>query len=192
VSRVYSSETRELPGDLALWFFLCAELAVFGLLIIGFCLVRLQYPEMFYHGLQQLHMAAGIANTLVLLSGSYFLVLAVERVRHTDTSPGGYFFAAAACGMIYIIIKISEYQQLYADGYSLHYDIFFGFYFFTTFFHLLHVLAGVVLLLLTQAWLKKKKNDQLSRRKGAESVAYYWHMVDLVWIVLFPTLYVLS
>ncbi|PIQ38820.1 MAG: cytochrome oxidase subunit III [Thalassolituus sp. CG17_big_fil_post_rev_8_21_14_2_50_53_8] len=181
----------KIPGDIALWFFLCAELAVFGLLIAGFSLVRLRQPEMFQAGLQELHVSAGVINTMALLTGSYLVATGVNKLRIQGDGYARYFFAASGCGMIYVISKVSEYQTLYSNGYSLHYDIFFGFYFFTTFFHFLHVLAGMMILIILGRWLKKTDSDDEQKLKAAESAASYWHMVDLVWIVLFPALYVL-
>ncbi|UZK03936.1 cytochrome c oxidase subunit 3 [Venatoribacter cucullus] len=181
----------DIPGDIALWFFLCAELGVFGLLIIGFALLRLFQPEMVASGLQQLHLHAGIINTMALLTGSWLAAVGVQQVRRQQPEAGRYFVAAAAAGMIYIIVKLSEYTALYQQGYSLHYDAFFGFYFFATFFHFLHVLAGILFLLLVARWLKNHRHSPADRTKTAENVALYWHMVDLVWIVLFPTLYLL-
>lgn len=180
-----------IPGDIALWFFLMAELAVFGILILGFALVRLSQPEMFLQGLEKLHLNAGIINTMVLLTGSYFAALGVLRVRKGQAA-GRFFVSAAFTGVIYMVVKMSEYFDLFSQGYSLHYDTFFGFYFFATFFHFLHVAAGVVILLLVANWLRKSPDSLEKRTQAAESIASYWHMVDIVWIVLFPTLYLLK
>ena len=185
------TSNNDIPGDIALWFFLCAELGVFGLLIIGFALLRLFQPDMVDNGLQQLHLHAGIINTLALLTGSWLAAVGVQNIRQQKASAGRFFIAAASAGMIYIIVKLSEYSALYSEGYSLHYDAFFGFYFFATFFHFLHVLAGILFLLLVSRWLQQPQHSQIDRIKTAENTALYWHMVDLVWIVLFPALYLL-
>ncbi|MFY9178856.1 MAG: cytochrome c oxidase subunit 3 [Venatoribacter sp.] len=182
---------KHIPGDIALWFFLMAELAVFGILILGFALVRVSQPDMFLAGLEKLHLNAGIINTMVLLTGSYLAALGVIRVRNQQAA-GKYLVGAALTGVIYMVVKMSEYVDLFSQGYSLHYDTFFGFYFFATFFHFLHVAAGVVILLLVANWLRKTQDDQEKRVQAAESIASYWHMVDIVWIVLFPTLYLLK
>lgn len=187
---ISSRTDNPVPGDIALWFFLCAELAVFGLLIIGFSLLRLFQPEMVSNGLKQLHLYAGIVNTLALLTGSWLAASGVQKVRCRATCSSRYFLAAAAAGMIYVIVKLSEYTALYEQGYSLHHDAFFGFYFFATFFHFLHVLAGIIFFLITARWLKQQPAYS-DRVKVSENVALYWHMVDLVWIVLFPALYLL-
>src|SRR5690554_8237148 len=82
---------------------------------------------------------------------------------------------------------MNEYIDLYSLGFSLHTNTFFSFYFFATFFHYLHVLAGIIILLLVANWLRKTNEDSEERNRAAEGIASYWHMVDIVWIVLLPT-----
>lgn len=186
-----SAEQKIIPGDIALWFFLMAELAVFGILILGFALVRHAEPEMFLAGLEQLHLSAGIINTMTLLTGSFLAALAVQRTRK-GLPVGRFLIATALTGLVYVVVKSSEYIDLYQQGYSLHYDTFFGFYFFATFFHFLHVIAGMVILCLVANWLRQPSSTPDERTRAVENIASYWHMVDIVWIVLFPTLYLLK
>ena len=191
-SPTHSNPTPTVPGDLALWFFVMAELAVFGILLLGFAGVRYSQPEMFLSGLQQMNLSSGLINTVALLTGSYFAALGVVKVRALALKAERYFVAAAAFGVIYLVVKMSDFVHLYGAGYSLSYDTFFSFYFFATAFHYVHVLAGVAILLLVANWLRKPEEDQEKRNSAAESIASYWHMVDIVWIVLFPTLYLLK
>lgn len=186
------ADAKEVPGDVALWFFLMAELAAFGIMILGFALVRKTQPEMFFEGLNQLHLSSGIINTLALLTGSYFAAIGVHKVRQQYSKSHWYFIAAAAAGCVYLVVKMNEYIGLYSLGYSLHTNTFFSFYFFSTFFHYLHVLAGICILLMVASWLRKTNEDPEKRNRAAESIASYWHMVDIVWIVLLPTLYLLK
>lgn len=189
---ISQSQATDVPGDIALWFFLMAELAAFGIMILGFAGVRYFQPEMFLNGLEQMHVTTGLINTVALLTGSYFAAAGVFKVRAMAPKAHLYFVAAAIFGCVYLIVKMSDYVSLYQAGYSLHYDTFFSFYFFATAFHYMHVLAGVVILLLVANWLRKPEEDQEKRSRAAESIASYWHMVDIVWIVLFPTLYLLK
>ena len=182
------STATHLPGDLALWYFLCAELGVFALLIAGSALVRFSHPDLFRDGMAALHPLGGVINTLALISGSYFVARAVICIRNHSLRAVHFFIATAATGMIYISVKLWEYQSLLKLGYSLHYDAFFTFYFLATFFHFMHVAAGVVIVLIYMRSLIKNGLNENSI-SHSESVAAYWHMVDLVWIVLFPALY---
>ena len=186
--QIQQPETGYLPGDMALWYFLCAELGVFALLIAGSALVRISHPDLFQSGMAVLHPLAGVINTLALISGSYCVARAVICVRHQSPLAYRFFIATALTGMIYISVKLWEYQSLLSDGYSLHYDAFFTFYFLATFFHFMHVVAGVVIVVIYARALKKNGRNENSI-SHSESVAAYWHMVDLVWIVLFPALY---
>src|SRR5690554_8203980 len=87
-SMVSHSLKKEIPGDLALWFFLMAELAAFGVMVLGFAFVRLTEPDMFLEGLNKLHLTSGIINTLALLSGSYLAALGVHQVRSEERRVG--------------------------------------------------------------------------------------------------------
>src|SRR5690554_963684 len=192
ISKPNQPTAKEVPGDVALWFFLMAELAAFAVMILGFAMVRITQPEMFFDGLNELHLSGAIINTLALLTGSYFAAIGVVKVRQQQAKSHLYFVAAAAVGAIYLFVKMNEYIGLYSSGYTLHTNTFFSFYFFSTFFHYLHVLAGIVILLLIARWLKTTAEDSENRNRAAEGIASYWHMVDIVWIVLLPTLYLLK
>lgn len=188
MNRANTAESTHIPGDLALWFFLLAELAVFALLIIGSALVRTFHPDLFRNGMLALHPQAGVINTAALITGSYFAAQGVLQIKQNIPAAQRCFLLTAATGMIYISVKIWEYQSLLSAGYSLHSDAFFAFYYLATFFHFMHVAAGVVFMLMFYRALVRKGITAESTGH-AESVAAYWHMVDLVWIVLFPALY---
>lgn len=184
---------RELPGDLAMWCFILAELAVFALLLCSMAYVRGRWPEMFSAGVATLHPVAGLINTLALLTGSYWVAQGVAATRRGDTDAVVWWFrAAAASGLLYLIVKSVEYQQMFSAGYTLRTDTFYFFYYFTTFFHLMHVVLGMVILLVVASRFQRAVYPSRdTRQMAAESAASYWHMVDLVWLMLFPLLYVL-
>lgn len=185
--------TRELPGDLAMWCFILAELAVFALLLGSMAYVRGRWPEMFSAGVATLHPVAGLINTLALLTGSYWVALGVAAMRRGESATVVWWFrAGAASGLLYLVIKSVEYQQMFSAGYNLRTNTFYFFYYFTTFFHLMHVVLGMIILLVVAARFRRGAYPtQATRQMAAESAASYWHMVDLVWLMLFPLLYVL-
>lgn len=176
-----------------MWCFILVELTTFLLLLGGMAFARGHWNEMFSAGIATLHPEAGLANTLVLLTGSYFAARGVRRAaagQHKALFSG--FVLAALCGLIYVAIKVTEYGLLFGEGYNLRTDTFYFFYFFTTFFHMAHVLIGmVILLVVAQRARSGHYADREKARMAGESAASYWHMVDLVWLVLFPLLYVL-
>lgn len=184
---------RELPGDLAMWCFILAELAVFALLLGSMAYVRGRWPQMFSAGVATLHPLAGLINTLALLTGSYWVAKGVAAMRQGRSAQVAWWFrAGAASGLFYLVVKVVEYQQMFSAGYNLRTNTFYFFYFFTTFFHLMHVVLGMVILLVVAARFRRGVYPSGDKRKmAAESAASYWHMVDLVWLMLFPLLYVL-
>ena len=189
----HRTETPELPGDLAMWCFILAELAVFALLLGSMAYVRGRWPDMFSAGVATLHPVAGLANTLTLLTGSYWVALGIAALkRGNGASVVWWFRAGAATGLIYLVVKSVEYQQMFAAGYTLRTNTFYFFYYFTTFFHLMHVVLGIIILLVVASRFKRGAyRCAHTQRMASESAASYWHMVDLVWLMLFPLLYVL-
>ncbi len=185
------TQKLSLPGDLAIWFFIYAELAVFGILFIAFSITKYNNPEVFAAGYENLNITAGLINTLALITSSYFVMLACEYLKFHRFKQSAYSLGfALIAALVYIIVKMTEYQHAFSIGLDLNTNIFYTFYFFLTMFHFAHVLLGMAILafMAKNAWCGYYKNNPHS---GFESGACYWHMVDLVWVVLFPIVYVI-
>ena len=185
------AEPRTLPGNIAIWLFILTELIVFGLLFVSLEVGWRSAPQVFAEGARTLHVAAGFANTLVLITGSFCVALAVSSIRRGRTATCALLLlGGAVTGGLFAVIKLAEYQTLIDAGYRLGTSVFYSFYFLTTAFHLLHVLIAmlVLLLVLVQCLFGVYEADNPT---GVETAASFWHMVDLVWIVLFPLLYIL-
>jgi len=142
MAQTQAAQHKHLPGDLAVWFFIFAELAVFGILFIGFGVARSLAPATFSAGRAALHPWTGLINTIGLITASYLVACAVKRLRHEKTGTTALLVGAIAASSIYTFGKLWEYGVLYADGYNLGTDTFFMFYFFLTFFHFMHVGPG--------------------------------------------------
>ncbi|MFC3150377.1 cytochrome c oxidase subunit 3 [Litoribrevibacter euphylliae] len=194
-----SKTSKPLPGDLAIWFFILAELAVFSIFFVAYAFVRLNNLEMFEEGFQHLNRTAGVINTLALITSSYFVVRAVMEIHNgKDQSCSRWLNWALVCGAVYVVVKLWEYSETLDAGFSIHTNTFYMFYFFLTFFHFAHVLLGMVVLAIISFKVRQGayRGDQ---EKGiedesiavVESGASYWHMIDLLWIILFPLVYVL-
>ena len=180
-----------LPGDLAMWLFILAELTAFALLFGIYAFTRASNPEIFAEGQAGLDIRAGLANTLALLTSSYFVACAVTSVELNRTNRAVLeFLAALAMGAIYIFIKLSEYSHSIEQGYDITTNLFYQFYYLLTAFHFLHVVLGMAILayVAVRAYKGAYSNGNI---QGLESGACYWHMVDLLWLVLFPLVYVL-
>lgn len=186
-----ASTAKPLPGDLAMWIFIAAELSVFALLFLLFSALRLNNTTLFLEGQQSLHSEAGLINTLALITASWFAVKAVEFNRQRQPVKAAcWLITATLAASVYVVVKLWEYQQLIAAGFDLDSNAFYTGYFLLTGFHLLHVLLGMVILLIMTGRLFKKAYPP-GKTSGLESGICYWHMVDLVWVLLFPLIYVI-
>ncbi|POA34012.1 MULTISPECIES: cytochrome c oxidase subunit 3 [unclassified Pseudomonas] len=181
-----------LPGDLAMWFFILAELSVFAILILAFAVTQALKPQLFGESRLLLNTSTGLAMTLSLLTAGLFAALAQEQVRRSRSRHGAVLLLAALlAGSVYVVLKLTEYQHLLASGLGMEHNTFFTLYWILTVFHFLHVLLGMVIL----GWLAERCRRGLyneENRSGFESGVLYWHMVDLIWVVLFPLVYVLN
>ncbi|HJV83546.1 cytochrome c oxidase subunit 3 family protein [Noviherbaspirillum sp.] len=182
---------RELPGDLAMWCFILAELLVFGIFFLAYAFARARNVELFNASQLELNRVSGLINTLLLVTSSYFVVRAVEAIRRDRHRICARWLAAAMIlGSAFMVLKLIEFGTKVSDGISMSTNTFYMFYLFLGFFHFMHVLLGMVIL--GAVALKARRGEySAAEHAGVETGASYWHMVDLVWIVLFPLIYVL-
>lgn len=180
-----------MPGDLAMWFFILAEITVFSILILAFAVTQRLQPQLFADGRMALDASMGLALTLSLLTSGLLAALAVARVRQGRGGSGPLLVAALLSACVYVWLKLGEYGHLLTLGLDMEHDTFFTLYWLLTGFHFLHVLLGMAILafMAVRAWRGAYAADNCS---GLESGALYWHMVDLVWVLLFPLVYLLQ
>ncbi len=183
------------PGDAGIWIIIYIELITFGLFFLGFVYSRRIDVELFNSSQLALNQTSGFINTILLLSSSYFVVRAVHSIKTYEIKKASkiathWLNAAIGFGGIFLIIKMSEFIEKYSEGINLSTNKFFMFYFLLTVFHFLHVLLGMIILFNIKEKTKIQgynKNDL----KGMQTGASYWHMVDLLWIILFPLIYII-
>ena len=183
--------TEEPPGDLAIWIFILAELSVFALLFVVYAFTRRYHLELFDLYQQQLNQTAGLINTLTLITSSYFVVRAVNAIKQGKSQRcSQWLWAAIALASLFLVVKGWEYQHHFSQGIGLSTNLFYTFYIAMTFFHFMHVVMGMVIL--TVVALKAGHGGySATEHTGVETGASYWHMVDLVWLILFPLVYVM-
>ncbi|MBL8446031.1 MAG: cytochrome c oxidase subunit 3 family protein [Zoogloeaceae bacterium] len=180
------------PGDLAIWFFILAELLAFAVFFLAYAFARARHVELFNAMQAQVDRNAGAANTVLLISGSWCVARAVAAVTVAGDSQRGARWLAGGifCGLGFLGVKGFEYAAKFGAGITLSTNTFWMFYLSLTFFHFMHVILGLVILAVL--WVQTRAGHYgPGRADGLESGASYWHMVDLVWIVLFPLVYVM-
>ncbi len=187
-----ANRSAELPGDFAIWIFICAELLVFAVFFLAYAFARSGDVEMFNHFQQTLDKESGALNTFVLISSSYFVVRAVQAIKQDlQQQCANWLLAALAGGGVFLVVKIMEFADKISHGINLSTNTFYMFYLSLTFFHFMHVILGMVIL--AAIWIGVRKGKySASEHTGIETGGAYWHMVDLVWIVLFPLIYILN
>lgn len=184
-------EKEPLPGDLAIWFFIMAELLVFGVFFIVYVFVRSNNLELFNTYQLELHRIAGAINTFALITSSYFVALSVHAIKQNNVQrTANMLLLAMAMGLVFVVVKIWEYSHVFGAGIHLSTNTFYTFYISLTFFHFMHVLMGMVILGSLYYFVRQGKYSA-AEHLGMETGASYWHMVDIVWIVLFPLVYVI-
>lgn len=190
-----NNEINKLPGDLAMWFFILAELTVFAVFFIGFAIAENLNLAMFAEGKAQLHKVAGLINTIALITSSFFVAISLHSMRESnDKQTVIRLVCALVFASVYIVLKLWEYQSLFSQGIDIETNTFFTLYFLITAFHFMHILLGMVILLyMALNVYQGKYRDPTTENEfsGFESGACYWHMVDLLWIILFPLIYVI-
>jgi nitric oxide reductase NorE protein len=171
-----ASVLDELPGDLMIWVLIVSELLVFGAGLLAFLSMRAMDPVAFATDQAQLNRVAGAANTIVLVTSGYCAARAVHSRRHMRLWLSG----AIALGVVFLVVKWLEYSAKAQLVIGIETSDFFTFYYLLTGFHALHVIAGLLIFALLMRW---------HTPRNLEAGAAFWHMVDLIWILLFPIIY---
>ncbi|WP_113912426.1 cytochrome c oxidase subunit 3 [Roseovarius dicentrarchi] len=174
----------ELPGDLMIWVLIISELLVFGAGLAAFLSVRLTDPSGFAEAQSHLHRTGAALNTIVLITSGYLAALALRfRMAGRRGAARLALAGAAVLGAVFLVIKGAEYADKAAQGITYDTHPFFMFYYLLTGFHVAHVIAGIVVILLVM-WRDSVDNIEMG--------AAFWHMVDLIWVLLFPIVYLLA
>jgi nitric oxide reductase NorE protein len=167
-----------------MWVLILTEVVTFGLLLVTFTVTGAIQSDVFAAGRAQLDPILGSINTLVLITGGWLAALAVEaRIAGHQGAARLQLGGAMALGLVFIAIKVVEYAAKIEVGIGLETDTFFTLYFLMTGFHLLHVVLGVIILG-TVAFSDSPDN--------LKTGTAFWHMVDLVWVVMYPLVYLVG
>jgi cytochrome c oxidase subunit III len=187
-----------------IWLFMVTEILMFGGLFVGYFLMHARFPDMFAEGASHLDWRMGAFNTVVLILSSWTMALGIHYIQTGKNKKATTMLAITiACGAIFMVVKYFEYKAKFEHGllpghffhaHEFHHanlGMYFGFYFCMTGLHGLHVLIGMgVIGWVLKRHLKGEFNEHYYT--PVEGVGIFWHIVDLVWIFLFPLLYLVG
>lgn len=172
-----------LPGNPMMWVLIWSELVVFGVSFIGFAIAHALQPDVFVQSQDSLNRFLGGINTMILVTSGLFAALAVTAQHEGKTGRMRLWIGGAVVlGCLFLWVKYLEYAEKFAQGIGLETNTFYTLYFLLTGFHAFHVVFGIIILIIV-GW--KNSNENL------EIGATFWHMIDLIWIILFPLIYLL-
>lgn len=179
---------NHIPGEASMWFFVIGDLLIFGVYFVAYMYYRGQDPQLFLQSQARLNLDIGALNSIVLLTSSLFVALGTSAARAGRTADGVRLIGIAlALGVAFPVLKLFEYVPEIVAGVTPGANLFFMYYFVMTGMHLCHVLLGIVIL----AFVIRNLRGSTPRMSFVETGATYWHMVDILWLVLFALLYVM-
>lgn len=183
---------NHVPGEVGIWMFILGDMMVFGLFFLVYVYYRGLDVELYNQSQAALNLNYGAFNTLLLLASSWFVVMAVDKARHNFSKQAARLFGLGlGCGIGFSLVKIVEYSEKITADITIMTNDFFMYYYIFTGLHFLHVVIGMGVL--TFLILKTRSSDfRQTDMVLVESGASFWHLVDLLWIVLFPLLYLMK
>jgi len=179
------SATGIQTAKLAVWWLLASEVVIFGGLLAAYIMHRIGHPEWAHYAIHT-NVYAGTTNTLILLSSSLTAVLAHREAQLKNGRRAAMFLGFTILGAVgFLTVKSIEWTHEIREGFTISANPFWSFYYTAAGIHACHVIIGAIFM----GWvaLSAMKNEELHR---VELVGIYWHFVDLVWIFLFPLLYI--
>lgn len=199
-----SAEQQFESSKLGLWLFLVTEVMLFGGLFVAYIIFRALYPEMFAEAHHHLNKVMGAINTVVLICSSLSMALAVQAVQNNKHAKAvKLMLFTLACAATFMVIKYFEYQAKFehhlfpnasfdfAAFKSTNANLFFSLYFLMTGLHGLHVVIGMGLITWVMIRTRKQQFSD-AYYTPVELTGLYWHLVDLIWIYLFPLMYLIA
>ena len=185
----FTKTARPYPGQGSMWFFVLGDLWIFTCCFACYIHYRNQNPEAFVLGQKLLSQGAGVLNTIILLTSSWFVAACAQATRARDFRAASRLLAlGGALGAGFMLVKAHEWYAKISAGLPERTHEFFLYYFMFTGLHVVHVSLGLVILALV--W-RELRGTRQPRAAFVEAGATYWHMVDALWIVIFALLYLM-
>ncbi len=179
------------PGGILIWIVVFIELLTFMIALTVFVFQRSGDIELFHASQQLLVKHFGVINTIFLVTAGYFMAEALHKLKLGDNNSSfNKIRLAILFGILFLALKGFEYYDKIVHGIGLEYSDFFTFYWLLTGFHFIHVLVGLTILLALMYHIQKGTYSE-SNYEDVETGAVFWHMCDLIWLILFPIIYLL-
>ena len=194
-----SSTSDEAGKKLGMWLFLYTEIILFGALFILYAVYFNKYTADFVEGGRQLSKTFGIINTIILLISSFAVAASITAVQKKEKQKAvSALCFALVCGLVFLVNKYFEWSHkielgIFPDSEKLlelspGQNLFFGLYYVITGLHGIHIIIGMTLLAISLVFVQKEKINS-SKYALLENSGLYWHLVDLIWIFVFPLFY---
>ena len=178
------------PGGILIWIIIFLELITFGATLVVMVYYGNQESELFHNSSLKLNAAYGMINTMLLLTSGFFMAISLTELKRDNKEAfKKLLLFTMLFGCFFLCLKSFEYYEKLNEGIGIGYNTFFSFYWMLTLFHVIHVMVGLVIL--TSVYFGVKKENSNTTIEDVEASAAFWHMCDLIWIILFPIIYLL-
>lgn len=176
------------PGGILLWIIIYIELLTFGIALITMVFYSKEELDIFHSSRLLLNNTIGTINTIFLITSGYFMTQSVQFLKKNQIKKSSLFLKITMFGgLLFLGLKVLEYAGKLNAGLTIGYNTFFSFYWMLTLFNLIHVVVGIIILAFAQRDLNK--NQINANLEDFEASATFWHMCDLIWLLLFPVIY---
>lgn len=192
----------DIASKIGMWLFIFTELLLFGALFIVYSVYRFEYQTAFHLAGEELDVGIGTLNTVILLISSATIAMSTSAIQYGNKKHTLYFlYATLFLAIVFLVNKYFEWQVKFDHGlypgsnilqsFGQGDTLFFGLYFFMTGLHALHIIVGIVIIAVMVA---KVQNGSINSDYNVqlENTGLYWHLVDLIWIFLFPLFYLIA
>ena len=178
------------PGGLLIWIVIILELVTFSMALIFLAISSKENPELFHTSRLQLNSTYGAINTMLLLTSGFFMATSMHQLKKSNFDKSRIYLKLTMLGgVLFLVLKSVEYYEKLQHGLGMGENTFFNFYWLLTGFHVIHVIVGLLIIVSMYFGIKKKKENV--KMEDAEAGAAFWHMCDLIWLLLFPMLYLI-
>jgi len=178
------------PGGILIWIIIFLELITFGAALIAMVYYGNQEIEIFHDSSLKLSKTFGLINTIFLLTSGFLMAVSLTELKRGNKKKfQKLLILTMFFGILFLGLKSFEYYEKISEGFDLNNNTFFTFYWMLTLFHVIHVIVGLVILI--SVYFGIRKENSTTSIEDVESSAAFWHMCDLIWMLLFPVIYLL-